>query len=122
MRNRIFLFLAVTAVVLVLLSGCSLEPTPYAGTLDKEGNELVIACVNDLRSRLGPNSGVIVLIAYEPVIWRDTALGLNEPGKSYAPAVTPGARVVLRTAGWSFTYHAGRTALKIEVKLASQAR
>jgi hypothetical protein len=117
--KRIHFISAAAGIIFMLLAACAApEPPPYSGTLDTSGKEAVDACIADLKSRLGPNTGEIILISYEPTIWRDTSLGISEQGKTYTPAVTPGAVVVLRTSGRSFTYHAGRISNRPEVKLA----
>lgn len=45
------------------------------------------------------------VVEVEEVTWRDSSLGLPQPGKAYLTVMTPGYRVQLSVAGETFVYH-----------------
>jgi len=48
---------------------------------------------------LGVPADQVSVETVEPVQWRDASLGCAEPGKVFAPAITPGLRIVVSAAG-----------------------
>jgi hypothetical protein len=45
------------------------------------------------------------VVTIEKVDWPDTSLGVPDPGRLYAPVITPGYRIVLRVGDESYELH-----------------
>ncbi len=45
------------------------------------------------------------VVEFEEVTWRDSSLGVPQPGEAYLTVLTPGYRVQLSVAGETFVYH-----------------
>jgi hypothetical protein len=79
------------------------QPPPPPGTSPVGDLDYAIA---DLQTRLGTDA-VIEVVSQEEVTWRDGSLGCPQPGWSYTQALVNGTRIVLRSDGVDYAYHAG---------------
>ena len=57
------------------------------------------AARDEAAKALGVPPDQVSVEAVEPVQWRDASLGCAAPGKDFAPAITPGLRIVVSVAG-----------------------
>jgi len=64
----------------------------------------VQAAVADLRSRLGTEEVIEVVVAHE-LTWPDGSLGCPQPGMSYTQALVPGYRIELAVGDQVYEYH-----------------
>ena len=64
------------------------------------------AARDEVAKALGVPPDQVRVEAVEPVQWRDASLGCAEPGKVFAPAITPGLRIVVSVAGQRHQVHA----------------
>ena len=79
--------------------------------LDAGLQAMVEQAVADLLERRGSRNSVaadIEVLQAEHVTWRSSALGCPKPDRGYLMVLSPGVRIVLRTAGSEFEYHAAR--------------
>lgn len=79
--------------------------------LDAGLQAMVERAVADLLERRGSENPVaadIEVLQAEHVTWRSSALGCPKPDRGYLMVLSPGVRIVLRTAGSEFEYHAAR--------------
>jgi len=72
-----------------------------------ESDAFVQKAVADLAVRLQRSASAIEIVSVIATDWRDSSLGLPEPGHMYAQVITPGLRITLSTAGSTYRYHAG---------------
>ena len=68
--------------------------------------DVVGAIAADLAQRLGVGVAQLEVASVDAMTWNDSSLGCPQPGQAYLPALTPGARVVLKHAGELYEYHA----------------
>jgi hypothetical protein len=64
--------------------------------------------VADLAARLQVSPAAIEIVSVAEIEWRDSSLGLAEPGRMYAQVITPGLQIRLRASGSLYRYHAGQ--------------
>ena len=93
-------------LVLVLLASCAPSTPEATMEIPQEAEPLVDKAVEDLADRVGEDPDAIVVEGVAETEFRDTSLGVPEPGKSYAQVITPGYIVVLRVGGKKYEYHA----------------
>ena len=77
---------------------------PPAAT-QPNADDLTIATA-DLAERLGVDASSIEVVAVERVTWSDGSVGCPQPGMNYTQALVPGSRIVLRSGGVAYAYHA----------------
>lgn len=77
-----------------------------ANSFSSTANEIVRQAVAELAARLGVSPEQIELLSLQEVEWRDSSLGLPQPGMMYAQVMTPGYRIELRAADRRYRYHA----------------
>jgi len=65
---------------------------------------IVAKCKADLAARLKVPAADIKLVESQAVTWRDAALGMPEPDRIYAQALTPGFRVTLEARSSKYLY------------------
>lgn len=76
-------------------SAAGADPAPY-----------VQAATDALAQALGISPSSITMIGIPlPVPWNDSSLGCPEPGRTYAPVVTPGYLITLDAGGNSYEIH-----------------
>ena len=63
--------------------------------------------VSDLAARVQSPAAAIQVVSVEVTEWRDSSLGLPQPGRMYAQVITPGLRITLRAGETTYRYHAG---------------
>jgi hypothetical protein len=83
------------------------EPPMATPSLPASGP--VAVAIADLADRLGVDADAIEVTAAEEVTWSDGSLGCPMPGRIYTQALVNGTRIVLRTGGSVYEYHAGRS-------------
>jgi hypothetical protein len=133
MMRLLALFIALTVISGILVSGCSVSPTqvpsadkatpPHTPTAEEESKtpqpaqgtpeetlpyeprRLVQMAIEDLARRLELPISEILLISVEAVDWPDTSLGCPQPGMAYAQVITPGYLIVLEATGKAYEYH-----------------
>lgn len=105
------------AVFSVLFSGCvekglkpsNLTPTPQiilpTPKIPENATGVVDLATKDLADRLKIPIKSIQVLKVIPVVWRDTSLGHPEPGKVYAPVLTPGYVIILLADNALYEYH-----------------
>ncbi len=86
-------------------AGDRIVQVPPEGTAD-EGASLAQQAAVDLAARLGLPLNQVTIQETVPAMFRDSSLGVAEPGQVYLPAVTPGYIIRLEAGGKSYTYHA----------------
>ncbi len=67
-------------------------------------DELLAPVVGDAANRAGIDSGGVVVITGQAMLWSDGSLGCAEPGQVYTDAEVPGYWVVVEAAGVAFDY------------------
>lgn len=82
-----------------------LNPYPVPGDAYTSG--LVDMAVKDLAGRLKTQVDQIVVVAFEPIVWPDGALGCPEPDKMYIQVQVEGYRIRLLHNGVTYSYHGG---------------
>lgn len=87
-------------------AGSRIVRVPPKETATEEGAALAQQAVADLAGRLGLPVGQIAIKETLPTMFRDSSLGVAEPGQVYLPAVTPGYIIRLEANGQPYTYHA----------------
>ena len=76
-----------------------------------ESDAFVQKAVADLVARLQHPSPEIAIVSVSETDWRDSSLGLPEPGRMYAQVITPGYRIILSAGGTTYRYHAGQNSV-----------
>ena len=61
----------------------------------------------DLAARMQRPVAAVEILSVTETDWRDSSLGLPEPGRTYAQVITPGLRITLSAGGSTYRYHAG---------------
>ncbi|MEM6484913.1 MAG: hypothetical protein AAF662_08020 [Pseudomonadota bacterium] len=82
-----------------------------ANALDKQMRTMVEQASADLVERLGEKNlspGDVEILYAERVVWRSSAMGCPMPDRGYKMVLTPGVRIVLRTAGKDYEFHGSR--------------
>ena len=74
----------------------------------------VMAAITMLSQDLMVDINQIQVIAYEPVDWPDSCLGVNTPGVACMMVVTPGYRVVLAYNGAEYELHTDETGQRVQ--------
>lgn len=77
---------------------------PASGTAQPADLRFKIA--EDLAQRLHVDATDLQVVAIEPVVWDDGALGCPQPGKSYIAAQTPGFLILFQYDAKTYQYHA----------------
>ena len=67
--------------------------------------DAVAYAVKDLSEKLGISPELIVVTGSGEITWRDSSLGIPEPGKMYAQVLTEGVCVALEACGKKYEYH-----------------
>lgn len=70
--------------------------------------EIVILVKAHLQSNYGIEPNNVQTISYEAVEWRDSCLGVNEPGKMCMQVITPGYKVILKAEGEIYIFHTNK--------------
>lgn len=83
------------------MEGRVLRPVP--GGMEKPF--AVDATIQTLAQQLDTDPALITLIAFEPVDWPDSCLGVETPGIMCAEVITPGYRVLLSANGNVYEFH-----------------
>jgi hypothetical protein len=73
--------------------------------MDKEANKLVEKAKSDLAKRLPVMRGGVEVASVKRRTFRDSGLGVHEPGKMYAQVITPGYVITLIADGKRYRYH-----------------
>ncbi len=81
-----------------------LEPWPDVDAVPKAVEAVAQKCRADLAKRLGVSVGEVIVEYVDPVTFRDTALGLPQPGEQAAEAATPGHRLSLAAGDMHYVY------------------
>ena len=68
-------------------------------------NDLVRQASADLATRLAVPPDQIQVVSVDEVEWRDSSLGVPQPGQMYAQVITPGYRIILQAQGKRYRYH-----------------
>jgi len=71
----------------------------------KEDPEIVRVVKEYFMSKYGSETDNLMTISYESVEWRDSCLGVNEPGKMCMQVITPGYKVILKVEGKIYIFH-----------------
>ncbi|MEL7449557.1 MAG: hypothetical protein AAFN78_10125 [Pseudomonadota bacterium] len=83
---------------------------PAAGISKAVPAALIDGARADLATRAQVAVDDIEVRTAQQVTWRDGSMGCPEPGMAYTMALVPGYRVVLRSGGKDYAYHAGANA------------
>lgn len=75
--------------------------------------DAVAYATKDLAERLGRAREEIMIAESGKATWPDASLGLPEPGKMYAQALSEGFRVVLEADGKKYEYRFGNGRVKV---------
>jgi hypothetical protein len=75
--------------------------------------DAVAYAVRDLSEKLAISPDLIVVAGSSEATWRDSSLGMPEPGKMYAQVLTEGFRVTLEACGKKYEYHFANGIVKI---------
>jgi hypothetical protein len=131
MPKRLTTVLASAAALLIAGAGCAQTPDPPAADAktskppirehaSTEGaapakpakpagpvasDDLLNRMASDLAQRLGAQLPELRVVAVEPVVWSDGALGCPQPGQSYVAAQTPRISVQFERGGKTYQYH-----------------
>ncbi|MCD6520103.1 MAG: hypothetical protein J7M05_09305 [Anaerolineae bacterium] len=73
--------------------------------LSEAQRTLANLAIADLAKRMGVDPSQISLESMEPRMFRDSSLGVPEPGKVYLQVITPGYVITLRLGGHTYVYH-----------------
>lgn len=82
-----------------------------AAAWSEESDAFVQKAVADLAARLQHPPSAIEIVSVTETDWRDSSLGLPEPGRMYAQVITPGLRITLSAGGSTYRYHAGQNSV-----------
>ena len=84
-------------------------PAPSPATFGAEATppaNLQALLAADIAKRLGADASAFTLVSVEPVSWPNACLGVSEPDRVCAQAITPGWRAILRDGGGAeYRYH-----------------
>ncbi|MFW5868629.1 MAG: hypothetical protein ACOCX2_12480 [Armatimonadota bacterium] len=98
------------------------DVAPQAPTTEEEETQARVTAMmrarEHLAQRLEIDPGQVYVAALEEHTWENAALGVEEPGRTYAQVLTPGYRLVLETDSGLFEYHASASG---QVKPAGRA-
>ena len=81
--------------------------TSTAAAWSDASDAFVQKAVSDLAARVQSPAAAIEIVSVEAAEWRDSSLGLPQPGRMYAQVITPGLRITLRAGATTYCYHAG---------------
>jgi hypothetical protein len=108
---------------------CAPKPTPHAPTvriptphIDAQAQPLVELARADLARRLAIDIDRITVHEVTPTEFRDSSLGVPEPGKAYLQVITPGYTIILSAQGALYRYHgAGQRVVAVSDDKTAQA-
>ncbi len=93
---------------------CLFNPLPGSKVAIPPKAEKVVALAqSDLATRLKINPKEVQLIGLEEVQWRDSCLGIHEPGVQCLQVITPGYRLFLQANKKIFVYHTGLDSVRL---------
>lgn len=84
------------------------SPPPPNVAVPPEAVNAVEAARTDLARRTNEPQDAVRILAVEPTIWPNSALGCPYPGKRYLQVQVPGFRLTLWAAKQTYEYHADR--------------
>jgi hypothetical protein len=73
--------------------------------MNDESEALVKLAMADLQKRTATLRSAVQVSAVRPTQFRDTSLGVKEPGRMYAQVITPGYVITLKAGGATYEYH-----------------
>ena len=81
--------------------------TSTSAAWSDDSDAFVQKAVADLAARLERPASAIEIESVIETDWRDSSLGLPEPGRMYAQVITPGLRITLSAGDSIYRYHVG---------------
>jgi hypothetical protein len=90
-------------------------PTPTDTPVPKETDEITDNLVDHLEKTYGLEAGGIEIVEKQSAEWRDSCLGVGQPGEPCLQVLTSGYRIILDTPQGRFRFHTDRSGRNIRL-------